>query len=219
MPRPSHRRRIGITSLQPRTMPICGLMWAGFRFIITERLIPYRTYLRDFGSAKRLTTAQTEMGNPTFDDLFSDLTLAGVSYWEVAYSANATLVPSAGLTGFTPSSTYFRLRQLMHYVRPGAVRIGSGFERSVASHPGFLAKRESDDGHGKHLSVGANGQFERIADRKLWPVESGGGHNFISGTWHPHGGGGRLADIDQCCGRIRGHHVVSVCWHKPATHD
>jgi hypothetical protein len=64
------------------------------------------------------------MGNPTFDDLFSDLTLAGVTYWEVAYSANATLVPSARLTGFTPSSTYFRLRQLMHYVRPGAVRVG-----------------------------------------------------------------------------------------------
>ena len=86
---------------------------------------PYRSYLRDFGRAKGLTTAQTEMGNPTFDDLFSDLTLAGASYWEVAYSANATLVPNAGLTGFTPSSTYFRLRQLIHYVRPGAVRIGT----------------------------------------------------------------------------------------------
>ncbi len=86
---------------------------------------PYRSYLRDFGSAKRLTTAQTEMGNPTFDDLYSDLTLAGVTYWEVAYSANATLVPNAGLTAFTPSGTYFRLRQLMHYVRPGAVRVGT----------------------------------------------------------------------------------------------
>ena len=86
---------------------------------------PYRTYLRDFGKAKGLTTAQTEMGNPTFDDLFNDLMLAGVSYWEVAYSANATLVPNAGLTGFTPSSTFFRLRQLIHYLRPGAVRIGA----------------------------------------------------------------------------------------------
>ncbi|HZR17915.1 MAG TPA: putative Ig domain-containing protein [Verrucomicrobiae bacterium] len=86
---------------------------------------PYRSYLRYFGEAKGLTTAQTEMGNPGFDDLFSDLTLGGVSYWEVAYSANATLVPTAGLTGFTPSGTYFRLRQLMHYVRPGAVRVGT----------------------------------------------------------------------------------------------
>jgi len=86
---------------------------------------PYRTYLRDFGYAKGLTTAQTEMGNPGFDDLFNDLTLAGVSYWEVAYSAPSTLVPNAGLTGFTPSSTFFRLRQLIHYIRPGAVRIGT----------------------------------------------------------------------------------------------
>jgi hypothetical protein len=86
---------------------------------------PYRSFLRDYGAAKGLTTAQTEMGNPTFDDLFGDLTLAGVSYWEVAYSASLTLVPNAGLTSFAPSSTYFRLRQVMHYVRPGAVRIAA----------------------------------------------------------------------------------------------
>jgi hypothetical protein len=86
---------------------------------------PYRSFLRDYGAAKGLTTAQTEMGNPTFDDLFSDLTLAGVSYWEVAYSGVNTLVQNAGLTTFTPSGTYFRLRQVMHYVRPGAVRIGA----------------------------------------------------------------------------------------------
>lgn len=86
---------------------------------------PYRTYLRDFANARGLTTAQTEMGNPTFDDLYSDLTLGGVSYWEVAYSGNATLTPNPGLTSFTPAAHYFRLRQLLHYVRPGAVRIGA----------------------------------------------------------------------------------------------
>jgi len=53
------------------------------------------------------------------------LTLAGVSYWEVAYSASLTLAPNAGLTAFTPSSTYFRLRQLTHYVRPGALQINA----------------------------------------------------------------------------------------------
>ncbi|HEY3916066.1 MAG TPA: putative Ig domain-containing protein [Verrucomicrobiae bacterium] len=85
---------------------------------------PYRSFLRDYGGAKGLTTAQTEMANPTFDDLYNDLTLAGVSYWEVGYSGNVTLVPSAGLSSFTPSGTYFRLRQVIHYVRPGAMRIG-----------------------------------------------------------------------------------------------
>lgn len=84
---------------------------------------PYRSYLNEFGITKGLTTAQTETANPTFDDLYSDLTLANASYWEVAYSSSNTLVPSAGLTSFTPSSTYFRMRQVMHYVRPGAMRI------------------------------------------------------------------------------------------------
>jgi O-glycosyl hydrolase len=86
---------------------------------------PYRSYLRDFGSFKGLTTAQTEMGDPLFEDLYNDLTLAGVSYWEAAYSAALTLTNNTGLTAFTPSGTYFRLRELMHYVRPGAVRIGA----------------------------------------------------------------------------------------------
>jgi hypothetical protein len=94
---------------------------------------PYRSFLRDYGSAKGLTTAQTEMGNPTFDDLFSDLTLAGVSYWEVAYSGTATLVQNPGLTTFAPSGTYFRLRQVIHYVRPGAVRI-AGLSSDPALH-------------------------------------------------------------------------------------
>ena len=86
---------------------------------------PYRTYLRDYAKAKGLTTAQTEMGSPSFDDLYADLTLGGVSYWEVGYSASVTLVPNAGLTAFTPSNYYIRLRELIHYVRPGAVRIGA----------------------------------------------------------------------------------------------
>ena len=84
---------------------------------------PYRSDIRDFALSKGITTAQTEMGNPGFDDLYNDLTLGGVSYWEVGYSANVTLVPSSGLTGFTPSAYYIRLRQVIHYIRPGATRI------------------------------------------------------------------------------------------------
>ncbi len=91
---------------------------------------PYRTYLRDYAGAKGLTTAQTEMGDPSFDDLYSDLTLAGVSYWEVGYSGSVTLAPTPGLTSFTPAAKYFRLRQLIHYVRPGAVRL-----RAASSDP------------------------------------------------------------------------------------
>jgi hypothetical protein len=102
---------------------------------------PYRNYLRDFAHAKGLTTAQTEMGSPSFDDLYADLTLAGVSYWEVGYSGNVTLAPSAGLTCFTPSNYYIRLRELMHYVRPGAVRIGA-----IPSDPAFHVLAFSQNG-------------------------------------------------------------------------
>jgi hypothetical protein len=84
---------------------------------------PYRYMIYNFGLSEGITTAQTEMANPTFDDLYSDLILANVSYWEVAYSSNNTLSPDSGLTSFTPSNTYFRLRQLLHYVKPGSVRV------------------------------------------------------------------------------------------------
>jgi Putative Ig domain len=86
---------------------------------------PYRSRLRDFAAARSLTTAQTEMENPTFEDLYQDLTLAGVTYWEVGYNPDRILVSSPALTTFAPSPSYFRLRQLMHYVRPGAIRIGT----------------------------------------------------------------------------------------------
>ncbi len=86
---------------------------------------PYRADIRDFAKSLGIPTAQTEMGNPTIDDLFNDLIFGGVTYWEIAFSGSSTLVPTAGNTGWTPSSTYFRMRQLLHYVRPGAIRIGT----------------------------------------------------------------------------------------------
>ncbi len=102
---------------------------------------PYRMYLRDYAKAWGLTTAQTEMGSPSFDDLYADLTSAGVAYWEVGYSGNVTLVPNAGLTAFTPSNYYIRLREVLHYVRPGAVRIGA-----IPSDPLFHVLAFSQNG-------------------------------------------------------------------------
>lgn len=86
---------------------------------------PYRALLRDFGSARGIRTAQTEMDPASVSDLFNDLTLGGVSYWEVSFSNSYTLVPSAGQTTYTPATRYYPIRQVTHYVRPGAVRIGA----------------------------------------------------------------------------------------------
>lgn len=84
---------------------------------------PYRSYLKNLAISKGIITAQTEMDSPGFDDIYKDMTLGGVSYWEVGYSSSNTLVPASGLTSFTPSNTYFRMRQVMHYVTPGSVRV------------------------------------------------------------------------------------------------
>jgi hypothetical protein len=86
---------------------------------------PYRANIYNFGLSKGLTTAQTEMDSPTFDDLYNDMTLGGVSYWEIGYSATNTLQADSGLTAFTPSATFFRMRQAIHYVSPGSVRIAA----------------------------------------------------------------------------------------------
>ena len=75
--------------------------------------------------AKGITTAQTEMASPTFDDIYNDMTLGGTSYWEVGYASTVTLVADTGLTAFTQSATYFRLRQVIHYVPPGSVLIAA----------------------------------------------------------------------------------------------
>ncbi len=101
---------------------------------------PYRSYIYNFGLTKGLTTAQTEMGNPTFDELYTDLTVANVSYWEVAYSASNTLVPASGLTSFTPSATFFRMRQVLHYIRPGFTRIGTTANDSLLHILAFSGK-------------------------------------------------------------------------------
>ena len=86
---------------------------------------PYRADIRDFAKSLGITTAQTEMGNPTIDDIFNDLILGGVSYWEVGFSGSESLVPSAGDVTWTPSPTYYRMRQVLHYVRPGDIRVGA----------------------------------------------------------------------------------------------
>ena len=70
----------------------------------------------------------TEYMNETTQHLYEDLTLGGVSFWEtygyqgrgyneISYNNDYTQITSLG-------GEYWWLRQTMHYVRPGAVRIG-----------------------------------------------------------------------------------------------
>jgi len=86
---------------------------------------PYRSYIRDFAKAKGIKTAMTEMDPYDINLLFGDLILGGVSFSETSYSLGNVLAQNSGYTTFTPSGYYFPVRQVYHYVRPGAVRIGT----------------------------------------------------------------------------------------------
>src|SRR5579883_915073 len=80
------------------------------------------------------------MANPTVEDIVSDLVQGNCTYWEVGFSGSNTLTNTKGNTNWTPSSTYFRMRQLLHYVRPGDIRIGASSADSMVQVVAFEGK-------------------------------------------------------------------------------
>lgn len=83
---------------------------------------PYRSYIRDLGMSMSLPTAQTEYMDLTINHLYDDLTLGGVSYWEI-YGLGQCLQWNLDNTSFSRIRQYWSFRQVIHFVRPGAVRI------------------------------------------------------------------------------------------------
>lgn len=83
---------------------------------------PYRSYIRDLGVSVDLPTAQTEFMDLTMNHLYDDLTLGGVSYWEI-YGLGQCLQWNLSNTSFSRIRQYWNFRQVMHFVRPGVVRI------------------------------------------------------------------------------------------------
>ena len=83
---------------------------------------PYRSYIGNLGESVNLPTAQTEFMNLTMNHLYDDLTLGRVSYWEI-YGLAQCLEWNLTNTSFNRIRQYWNFRQVMHFVRPGAVRI------------------------------------------------------------------------------------------------
>jgi O-glycosyl hydrolase len=79
-----------------------------------------RPNIRDFALSKGLPTGQTEYMGLTMDHLYDDLTLGGVSYWEI-YGIGSQF--QWNYNRLARKDRYWSFRQVMHYVRPGAVRI------------------------------------------------------------------------------------------------
>jgi O-glycosyl hydrolase len=83
---------------------------------------PYRSYIRDLGLSMSVPTAQTEYMNLNMNYLYDDLILGGVSYWEI-YGLGQCFEWNPNNTSFNRVNQYWNFRQVMHYVRPGAVRV------------------------------------------------------------------------------------------------
>jgi O-glycosyl hydrolase len=79
-----------------------------------------RKALFAFAQSKGLNTAHTETGSE-FEFFYRGLVEAGTSYWE-RYGFNMYTKLSPTLGGFTHWG-FWDYRQIMHYVRPGAVRV------------------------------------------------------------------------------------------------
>jgi len=86
--------------------------------------------IRAFAEQKGKSTAQSEFMHLRIDHLYDDLTIGGVSYWSI-YGLGG---PGPGgqnykfhlnNASFSRGRQFWNFRQVMHYVRPGAVRIGA----------------------------------------------------------------------------------------------
>ncbi len=84
--------------------------------------------IRELAWRRGLPTAQTEFMWLTMDHLYNDLVAGGVSCWEIyglAGVENKSIGAYISSRSFRGGPRYWSFRQVLHYVRPGAVRIGS----------------------------------------------------------------------------------------------
>jgi|GEM_PF-1502438 len=109
----------------PDIWPYIGLISSHLYPTTTDAL---RISVRDFALSKNLPTAQTEYLTPTIETLYTDLTNLGVSVWEwygnSYYWANC-LTTNLSRTWFSRGSQFWNTRQILRYVRPGAIRVAA----------------------------------------------------------------------------------------------
>ena len=107
-----------------------------------------RPLIRDFAYKRGLPTGQTEFMGTTINHLYDDLVQGGVSYWEHyglagPWTGNGTYYHThLSGTYFWPYREYWNFRQVMHYVRPGAVRIEVTSDEEAVRVLAFLRERK-----------------------------------------------------------------------------
>ena len=104
---------------------------------ISGRLDPFRERIARAAGRRGLVTAQSEYRGVSIDQLYYDLAVGNVSYWSVyglagPYPGERIFRLHLDNTSFSRGRMFWTFRQVMHYVRPGAVRISAR-----SSHPGL----------------------------------------------------------------------------------
>jgi hypothetical protein len=100
-----------------------------------------RIQLFNVAQSRGLTTVQTETG-PGFGSLYENLVKGGVSDW-TRFGCQMTVRTNPSLGGYTMgtsgvNSEFWDFRQVMHYVRPGAVRVGASTSLSYIRPVAFI---------------------------------------------------------------------------------
>jgi len=134
---------------------------------------PYRSQIGRLGVSLGLPTAQTEFMDLTMNHLYDDLTLGGVSYWEI-YGLAQCLQWNPSNTSFSRIRQYWNFRQVMHFVRPGAVRIGAASGDSNLRALAFTH-------NGRMTVVLINGSGSRAANIMNLPVGTYGVCQSVGG--------------------------------------
>ncbi len=144
-----------------------------------------RDDIRDFAVARGILTGQTETMGGTIGGIYEDLTEGGVSFWEQLGLVFYGNEPGSGdyftanlnLSSFTRGQRYWDFRQIMHYVRPGAVRVDAisddGRLRALAFVRGgrtsVVLINQADAGlqtvHLRGLPAGTYGLSQSVAHR------------------------------------------------------
>jgi len=81
-----------------------------------------RDQVLDLAAARGIPNGLTEQMGNKLARMYDDLTRGGVSYWST-YGWGGVIEISHDGTSFRRGRYYWPLRQVMHYVRPGAVRV------------------------------------------------------------------------------------------------
>jgi len=105
--------------------PLVGMV--GYHLYGGESRNTDRPKIRDFAIAKGLPIGHAGSDGINLDTLYDDLTLGDVSYWSIVGlggpQPGGAFYLHLDNASFSRGAQYWQYRQVMHYVRPGAVRI------------------------------------------------------------------------------------------------